>query len=127
MRLIASILLFTCLYSSKYYSQTNNLEIDPLKEKQFSPYMVWRHQTLEGLAEFKKNHPKEYAKELWYYSSSFYIRRNVHTEGASIDVSMIAIDRFENQRKENEEALIEMPGFKDVLILLPANQLLYKP
>jgi len=77
--------------------------------------------------EFKKNNYTIYRKELWYYSESFYIKRDKFTSGISLDESIIDISRFENQRKQNEEVIIEMPGFKDVLVLLPSNKLMFKP
>ena len=108
-------------------AQLNSLEISPEKEKMFTPYMIWRHSGSEGLAEFKRDHPHDYLKELWYYCESFYIKRNYTNEGAVIDVAMIAIDRFESYRKETEEFVVIMPGFRDVLVLIPTNKLLYKP
>ncbi|MBL7902964.1 MAG: hypothetical protein JNK73_13285 [Bacteroidia bacterium] len=115
------------LLSSSGFSQINSLEIDPVKEKMYSPYMLWRHQGAEGLAEFKKNKPHEYLKELWYYSESFYIKRNHLKTGETLDVSIIDISRFEHLRKQEEESMVELPGFKDVIILLPINKLIYKP
>lgn len=115
------------LLSSSGFSQIYSLEIDPVKEKMYSPYMLWRHQGAEGLAEFKKNKPHEYLKELWYYSESFYIKRNHLKTGETLDVSIIDISRFEHLRKQEEESMIELPGFKDVIILLPINKLIYKP
>lgn len=79
------------------------------------------------MAEFKKNKPHEYLKELWYYSESFYVKRNHLQEGVTMDESMIDITRFESSRKEGEEAIILLPGFKDALVLLPINKLIYKP
>lgn len=39
----------------------------------------------------------------------------------------IDITRFESNRKQNEEATVIIPGFKDVIVLLPTNKLIYKP
>lgn len=115
------------LLSSSVSSQVNSLEIDPTKEKMYTPYMLWRHQGTEGLAEFKKNKPHEYLKELWYYSESFYIKRNHLKSGETLDASIIDISRFEHFRKQNEESIVELPGFKDIIVLLPINKLIYKP
>lgn len=115
------------LLSSSVFSQVNSLEIDPVKEKMYTPYMLWRHQGTEGLAEFKKNKPHEYLKELWYYSESFYIKRNHLKTGETLDASIIDISRFEHLRKQDEESTVELPGFKDVIILMPINKLIYKP
>ena len=37
------------------------------------------------------------------------------------------ISRFEHARKEMEEAILVLPGYKDALVLLPINKLIYKP
>jgi len=108
-------------------SQAHSLKLNPEKEKAFSPYMVARHGGTEGLAEFKKNKPQEYLKELWYYSESFYVKRNHLSEGVSLDESIIDISRFESNRKSNVESLVVLPGFKDALVLMPADKLLFKP
>jgi hypothetical protein len=109
------------------FSQIKALEIKPEKEKMYTPYMLHRHSGIEGLAEFKKEKPQEYLKELWYYSESFYVKRNHLNEGYVLNEEIIDISRFENSRKENEEAIVVLPGFKDVLVLLPSSQLIYKP
>jgi len=108
-------------------AQLNSLEISPEKEKMFTPYMIWRHSGSEGLAEFKRDHPHDYLKELWYYCESFYIKKDYVKEGIFLDVSFIDITRFEDLRKESDEALILMPGYKDALIMLPSNKLIYRP
>jgi len=121
------ILLPFLFLSSVILSQNNAFEIDPVKEKMFTPYMLYRHQGEEGLAAFKKNQPFDYAKELWYYSESFYVKRNHLSQGEVLNAAMIDISRFENYRKDTEEAIVVVPGYKDVLVLLPNNKLLYKP
>jgi hypothetical protein len=108
-------------------AQLNSLEISPEKEKMYSPYMLQRHQGTEGLAEFKKNHPHDYLKELWYYSESFYVKRNHLNTGVVLDASIIDISRFETERQENEEQIVVLPGFKDAIVLLPVTKLIYKP
>jgi len=105
----------------------NSLEINPVKEKMYTPYMLWRHQGVEGLEEFKKNQPHDYLKELWYYSESFYIKRNHLNTGEVLDPSIIDVSRFEHLRKQDQESIVELPGFKDVIVLLPINKLIYKP
>lgn len=108
-------------------AQVNSLELKPENEKKFTPYMMYRHGGADGVAELKKNNPHLYLKELWYYSESFYVKRNHLAEGVSLDASIIDISRFESNRKLNEEAIVVLPGFKDALVLLPLNQLIYKP
>lgn len=122
-----SLVAILTVLSASFSAQVNSLELNPEKERKFTPYMLYRHQGSEGLAEFKQKHPHEYLKELWYYSESFYIKRNYFKQGAELDDAIIAINRFEDSRKEDEEAVVILPGFKDVLVLLPNNKLIYKP
>ncbi len=122
------LLLFIFLGSLGYaQSQVNSLEADPLKEKKFCPYMIYNHGGKEGLEELKKYAPYEYLKELWYYSESFYVKRNYFEKGLTLDESTIDVGRFEKLRKENEEAIITIIDYKDAIVLLPLNKLLFKP
>lgn len=126
--LFRTLLLCTLLgFGESAFSQVNSLELKPENEKKFTPYMMFRHGGPDGLADFKKNKPHDYLKELWYYSESFYVKRNHLSEGYVLNEEIIDISRFEKSRKENEEAIVVLPGFKDVLVLLPSNQLIYKP
>jgi hypothetical protein len=100
---------------------------DPSKEAKFFPYLATRHGGIEATREWKKSNTVQYYKELWYYSESFYIRRDYLSEGVFLNDEMIDVSRFENNRKENEEAVVVFPGYKDVMILIPSNQLKYKP
>lgn len=113
--------------SQFYFSQDNSLKLNPESEKKFAPYMVTNHGGLDGLAQFKKSNPQNYLKELWYYSESFYVKRDHLADGYVLNEEIIDISRFEKSRKENEEVIVVVPGFKDVLVLLPANKLIYKP
>ena len=127
MKLKAVLLFFTITFwFNKLISQTNSLQPTTEKEAKFNPYMLARHQGTEGLAEFKKNHPHDYLKELWYYSESFYVKRNHLAEGVAMDEGMIDISRFENYRLETKEYILILPGFKDAMVLLPLNKLIYK-
>lgn len=85
------------------------------------------HGGAKGLADFKNTHRDTYLKELWYFSESFYIKRDHLQEGLTLDESLIPVNRFEDQRKEKEESIVILPGFKDAIVLLPANKLRYKP
>jgi len=108
-------------------AELNSLKPDPEKEKKFSPYVAWRHGWKDGFEEWKKNNTLQYYKELWYYSQSFYVKRNYLAQGAALDESAIDISRFESSRKDGEESIVTLPGMKDALVLLPANKLIYKP
>ena len=44
-----------------------------------------------------------------------------------LDESIFDVSRFESYRKEDVESIITFPGFKDVIVLLPNNKLIYKP
>lgn len=122
-------LLFASLFS---YAQGGSLDAehfrpDPEREKMFLPYMATRHGGMEGLAQWKKSNIVLYYKELWYYTESFYIKRNYLEQGATMDEAMIDITRFEQERKQDTEAIVTLGGYRDVLVLLPASRLKYNP
>ncbi|MBL7933955.1 MAG: hypothetical protein JNL60_18770 [Bacteroidia bacterium] len=106
---------------------TGKLKPNPEKEAMYLPYLAVRHGGPASLQEWKKSNTVQYYKELWYYCESFYIKRDHLQQGVTMDASMIDISRFESSRKQAEEAIVVLPGFKDVLVLLPSNQLIYKP
>jgi hypothetical protein len=115
------------IFSGK--SQTENpllFKPNPEKEKMYLPYLAVRHGGDMPLKEWKKSNSVLYFKELWYYCESFYIKRNYFTTGVSLDESIIDISRFENYRKQNDEVVVPLEGFKDAVILLPTSKLLYK-
>lgn len=127
-----SILLlgFTCVFSAQAQNasfQTDLLKPDPAKEAMFLPYLAVRHGGMEAIEEWKSKNTYKYYQELWYYSESFYVKRNHLSEGITLNEANIDISRFESERKTNEEAILVLPGFKDALVLLPANKLIYKP
>lgn len=114
---------------SKGFSQipdVNILKPNPDKEKKFSPYIEWKHGGKENFPAWKAANTIQYYKELWYYAESFYVKRNYFSEGVELNEEIIDISRFENQRKENEETIVELGGYKDVIVLLPANKLIYR-
>lgn len=101
--------------------------VGPTKEEKFSKYIESNHGMNQNFSTWKKENKFLYIKEFWYYAESFYIKRNVNAEGISMDESQIDISRFETNRKQTEESTINIDGFKDVIVLLPANKLIYKP
>lgn len=109
------------------FSQTSELKLNPEKVKKFIAYVEFKHGGAQAFPAWKENNKLQYAKEMWYYTESFYIKRNNSTEGITLDESIIDITRFEASRKESEEVVIQLPGFKDALVLLPNNKLIYKP
>lgn len=120
-------IFFLCFVSVAWLKgQVRALQTDEA-EKMYTPYMLFRHQGAEGLAEFKKSNPEKYHKELWYYSSSFYIKRDHFPAGVPMDAALIDISRYESNRKEDEEQMVILEGFRDVLVLFPVNELLFRP
>lgn len=123
-------LFFTALFALimvSSYAQIAELKLNPEKVKKFTPYVEFRHGGPQVFPSWKENNKLQYAKEMWYYSESFYVKRNNSSEGTTLDESIIDISRFEASRKENEEVVVTLPGFKDAIVLLPASKLIYKP
>jgi hypothetical protein len=109
------------------FAQIEEIKLNPEKVKQFTPYLQVRHGGVDGFEKWKSVNKLLYTKEMWYFSESFSVKRNYSPDGDRLDESMIDISRFERYRKQDEEAIVPMPGFKDALVLIPANQLIYKP
>ena len=119
-----------CVFSMISTAQvidTDLLKPDPEKEKKFYPYLAIRHGGIAAAEEWKKSNTYQYYKELWYYCESFYIKRNYFESGVAMNDYVIDISRFEKSRKEKEESVITLEGYKDVIVLLPAEKLIYKP
>ncbi len=112
---------------SSFSQQQKEIKLDSEKVKKFIVYIEYKHGGPQGFLEWKENNNALYTNELWYYSESFYIKRNVANQGVTMDESQIDISRFESLRKPNEEVIIESPGFKDAIVLIPSNKLIYKP
>lgn len=109
-----------------YVKGQENIKLDMNKVSKFEKYMEFKHGGPQHYPTWKKNNKLQWTKEAWYYSESFYVKRNYFQTGEVLDESIIDISRFENHRKENEEAIVELPGFRDVIVLLPENKLIYK-
>ena len=125
------ILIFiSLLFSLTVKSQTDfsDFKYDPIAEKMFAPYICQKLGiTSEKFPEWKETYKLFFYKELWYYSKSFYVKRNHYLEGEKLDESIIDISRFESNRNETTESIVTLPGFRDVIVLLPNNKLIYKP
>lgn len=129
MKTITKILttgLFLGLTSLMNAQDITELKLNPEKVKKFTPYVEFRHGGPQSFAAWKENNKLQYAKEMWYYSESFYVKRNVSSEGTTLDESIIDVTRFEAQRKAGQEVTINLPGFKDAIVLLPGDKLIYK-
>ena len=135
MKVYIRAIAFVCLFCSFSLlnaqgndpASTANLKPNPEKEAMYLPYLAARHGGPASMQEWKKSNTVQYYKELWYYCESFYVKRDHLQQGVSMDASMIDISRFESSRKQNDEAIVVLPGFKDVLVLLPSNKLIYTP
>lgn len=101
--------------------------VSPSKEEKFSKYIEYKYSLVQNFTTWKKENKFLYIKEFWYYAESFYIKRGANPKGITMDESQIDISRFESQRKPNEEVTINIDGFKDVIVLLPSNKLIYNP
>jgi hypothetical protein len=108
------------------FSQTQEIKLNPDKVAKFEKYMEFKHGGTNFYPQWKATNKMLWAQEMWYYTESFYVKRNYLAEGNVMDESILDVSRFENQRKENEEAIVTFPGFKDVIVLLPNNKLIYK-
>jgi hypothetical protein len=101
--------------------------VTPSKEAKFSPYIEAKYSFTQNFTTWKQENRFLYIKEIWYHAESFYVLHNKSTEGVKLDESIIDISRFESYRKQNEETIINLPGFKDAIVLLPSSSLIYKP
>ena len=126
---ILAMVVSTYGRAQDFYSDKQFLELLKIKNdtyaKNFEPYLIAHHGVSFDLDSFKLHSKLEYYKELWYYSKSFYVKRNVNPVGIHLDETIIDVSRFEHKRSETEEVLIVLDAFKDVLVLLPRTQLLF--
>ena len=113
--------------SNLSFSQMEEIKLNPEKVQKFTSYVEFKHGGPNVFPKWKETNKMLYAQEMWYYSESFYVKRNALKDGITLDESIVDISRFEANRKDNEEAIVVMPGFKDVLVLLPAKKLIYRP
>lgn len=117
---------FVILSFVSYSQNINDIKLNSDKVNKFQPYVEVRHGGKAAFNVWKENNKVQYVKEMWYFSESFYVKRNAYNDGIVLDESIIDISRFEIQRKTNEEVMIQLPGFKDAIVLLPASKLIYK-
>ena len=125
--ILSGFFIFFYIFSEAQITSPNDLKPNADKEKKFLPYVAILHGGIEKLEAWKQENTYQYFKELWYYTESFYISRNYLKEGLVLNEEIIDISRFEFNRKQSEESIVIIPGFKDVLILYPSNKLIYKP
>ena len=132
-KLIPFLLVVFLSISAVSYAQVSSsnsneeIVLDPVKVAMFEKYCSWKHDLESGgFTQWKANNPDLYLKEMWYYTESFYVKRDYLTEGITLTEASIDISRFEVKRKEATETTITLPGFKDVIVLIPGNKLIYK-
>lgn len=118
--------LFSIIALGSVAQQTDGLKLNPEKVKKLTPVLEHRHGGVKAFADWKAVNKLQYANEMWYFTESFYIKENQFPQGEKMNISGLDITRFENQRSKTEEVTITIPGYKDVLVLLPENKLLYK-
>ena len=126
-RIVLILALFLTTHSGSCQISADQFKPDPAKEKMYLPYLAAWYGDPNMLQEWKKSNILRYYQELWYFCQSFYIKRNHLSEGVSINEAQIDISRFESQRKKDAEVILELPGYRDALVLLPGKDLLYKP
>src|SRR5574343_423196 len=97
-----NIIIFVFLFlMGGLYSQ--NITLDSNRVNIFIKYLKFNHSFENGGFEtWKANNPDLYLKEMWYYSESFYIKRNHFTDGVTMNEGSIYIPRFEKHRKDTE-------------------------
>jgi len=98
-----------------------------IKKAMFTPYVRLKHWDDKNYATWQKENKTQFIKEFWYFAESFYIKRNYFNTGVELNEEIIDISRFEHYRKDNEETIVPIKIFKDAIVLLPKNKLLYKP
>lgn len=116
------------------FSQNDNaktfvvINLDSNRVNMFIKYPRFKHDLQRGgFEQWKTDNPILYKKEMWYYTESFYIKRDSLTQGITLNEAAIDVTRFESQRQVNTETYIFLDGFKDVLVLIPGKDLIYKP
>lgn len=124
MRILVLIVFMGMGYFS-FSQDWSKVKLDPVKEKQFYPYVEMRHGGPLLFPQWKEANKFDYVKQMWYFSESFTVKRNHLKQGEVLNEGIIDISRFEDKRKQNEEVIVELPGFKDVIVLKPAKDCFY--
>jgi len=123
------IALFMMAFAAGFSQDADKFKLNPEKVSKFQIYLAhYRGYTAgtQAFEDWKANNKMLYTKEMWYFSESFYIKKNAYSEGENMDESVIDVSRFENLRKENEEMVIKIDGIKDAVVLIPGKDLLHK-
>ncbi len=129
---VASLLSFSQSSLSKTneekISLLSEITLDAVKVEKFKKYFEFKYSGYPGGFEaWKAANKLLYVQEMWYYTESFYIKRDSLATGITMNEAGIVIGRFESYRQLNTEAVVVLPGYKDVIVLLPEDKLIYKP
>lgn len=119
------LFIFLTLFYFKGISQLKMIPMDYSSEEKFGKYIQARYGIHTDFEKWKEENKILYANELWYQSKSFYIQRDFFKTGEKYDESFFEVSRFEIKRGDDDESIISFEGFKDVIVLLPKNKLLY--
>jgi hypothetical protein len=123
----AIIIFLAVFFSQTILAQTPDIKLDPAKVQKFGVYVIYKHSYEPGFEVWKENNKLLYAKEMWYYTESFYIKRDHFPDGLELNEEIIDVSRWEKYRKPDEEVFLRVQGFKDALVLIPGNKVFYKP
>jgi hypothetical protein len=123
MKKLLLIILTLMFISGK--SQLKLVPMDYLAEEKFEKYVQARYGINSNFDKWKQDNKILYSNEIWYQSKSFYIIRDFFKDGEKLDESIIDISRFEIKRGDDDESYVNFEGFRDVIVLLPKNKLIY--
>jgi hypothetical protein len=101
-------------------------KLDQAKVEPLLPFVISIYGGDAAFNDWKKDHPEEYQKFMWYMTESYELRRNYYNEGYTLD-GVIDVRRYEHLRKKDEAFVVTFPHFRDAIVLLPESKLLYKP
>ncbi len=129
---IVSVTIFVIGSSFLSFSQSTinpfqEIRLDPVKVQQFEKYVSFKHSYGQTFESWKNANTMLYVNEMWYYSESFYVKRDHSTTGIVLNESGFDVSRFESKRSQTEEVVLTFAGSKDAIVLIPGNKLIYKP
>ena len=83
---ILMVALLTGMAFMSFSQQVDQIKLNADKVIKFTPYVSWQHGGAQGFETWKASNKIQYAKEMWYYSESFYIKRNASQEGVTMEI-----------------------------------------
>lgn len=123
---VALALIFCCAGITLNAQQTEFPKLDDKKVQEVIPMLEAEHGGKDGLQKWRDENPWRYYGTLWYLTESFYVKRDYFVGGVTLD-GVVDVRRLDHARKENDTAVVQFRSFRDVVVLLPANKLIYKP